>query len=139
MYESIELKDKIKSLRKEKGLTQTELGKILGVSQAMIGQYESGIRKPKIEQLLKIADALDVNINSLLDSIDSPALRAMQETNSPLYDDYKQLLLTKNIKLTETDIELINNFHKLNDSGQKRLLEYLDDLLQIDSYNKGTP
>lgn len=139
MCKPVELKDKIKSARKKKGLTQAELGEVLGVSQAMIGQYESGIRKPKIEQLMKIASALDIDINFLLDSIDSPALRAMQRTNSPLYDKYKQLLLSNNIKLTEIDIELINNFHKLNDSGQKRLIAYLADLLQIESYNNGTP
>lgn len=138
MQETFQLKTKIKAARKEKGMTQAELGKILGVSQAMIGQYESGTRKPKIEQLIKISDALDVDINTLLENIDSPALRAMQRTNSSLYQDYKQHLLSS-IELTEIDIELINNFHKLNTSGQKRLIEYLSDILKIDIYTKGTP
>lgn len=53
---------KIKKYRKEKGLTQKELGKLLNVSGAMIAQYEKGIRKPKIETLDKIASALGVKI-----------------------------------------------------------------------------
>lgn len=42
-------------------MTQAELGAKLGVSQALIGQYETGKRKPKIEQLSKLAAALEVN------------------------------------------------------------------------------
>lgn len=139
MQEIFQLKSKIKAARQQKGMTQAELGKILGVSQSMIGQYESGARRPKIEQLIKISDALDIDINTLLENTDSPVLRAMQRKNSPLYQDYKQHLLSSQIELAEIDIELINNFHKLNDSGQKRLFEYLSDILKIDTYTKGTP
>lgn len=53
--------DKIRRCRKQKGMTQAELGAKLGVSQALIGQYETGKRKPKIEQLSKLAAALEVN------------------------------------------------------------------------------
>ncbi len=45
----------IKEARKEKGLTQKELGEKLGVSYQMIAQYESGHRKPKIETLKRIS------------------------------------------------------------------------------------
>lgn len=59
---------KIKKYRKEKGLTQKELGKLLNVSGAMIAQYEKGIRKPKIETLDKIASALGVKIADITKS-----------------------------------------------------------------------
>ena len=36
--------DKIRRCRKQKGMTQAELGAKLGVSQALIGQYETGKR-----------------------------------------------------------------------------------------------
>ena len=35
----------------------------------MIGQYENGIRKPKFETIIKIAQALDVQVESLIDSV----------------------------------------------------------------------
>lgn len=60
---------KLKELRKEKGFTQKELGKAVGISEVMIGQYERGVRTPKIEMREKIANALGVTLNySLSDS-----------------------------------------------------------------------
>lgn len=50
---------KIKELRKERGLSQTKLAAMLGVTRAVISQYEVGTRKPKTEQLKKIAAALN--------------------------------------------------------------------------------
>lgn len=54
--------EKIKSIRKLKKISQQELGNMLGVSQAMIAQYENGKRIPKIETLIKIAEALDLSL-----------------------------------------------------------------------------
>lgn len=50
----------IKKARKAAGLTQKELGAKLGVSGAMIGQYETNLRNPKHDTLAKIADALHI-------------------------------------------------------------------------------
>ena len=44
-----EIGDRIKELRKEKGMTQKELANAMGVTASMIGQYETGIRIPKYE------------------------------------------------------------------------------------------
>ncbi|MFR0073047.1 MAG: helix-turn-helix domain-containing protein [Blautia caecimuris] len=48
------LSERIKDMRKEKGLTQKELAKKTGLSIASIQGYEQGKYKPKIEQLEKI-------------------------------------------------------------------------------------
>ena len=53
--------DRIKAARKEKSLTQTELGKKLNVSQSMIAQYERGDRTPNDDTLQRIAAILDVS------------------------------------------------------------------------------
>jgi transcriptional regulator with XRE-family HTH domain len=59
--------ERIKQIRKEKGLTQTELASRLGVSQAMITQYENGQRGPKtFETVRKIAAALEVSPEDIL-------------------------------------------------------------------------
>lgn len=52
--------EKIQSARKQAGLTQIQLGKKLGVSGSMIGQWENDLRKPKSETLERIANALGV-------------------------------------------------------------------------------
>lgn len=72
--------ERIRKARKAKGLTQEELAKSLGVSFAMIGQYERGERNPKLDTLQRIADALDVNVGLLLygensTTIDSDGVR----------------------------------------------------------------
>ena len=59
--------ENLKKIRKEKGLTQKELGKLCGMSEAQIGQYENGLRNPKMETLEKIANALDISYFELLD------------------------------------------------------------------------
>ena len=61
---------KLKELRKEKGLTQKELGAAIGISEVMIGQYERGVRTPKIEMREKIANALGVTLNYFLSDSD---------------------------------------------------------------------
>ena len=58
--------ENIKNIRKEKGLTQAELGEKLSVSQQMIGQYENGKNSPQMDTLKKIATALEVNIVDLI-------------------------------------------------------------------------
>ena len=57
--------DMIRKYRKEKGLTQKQLGELCGIADSNIRKYESGKQNPKIETLQKIADALNIDINKL--------------------------------------------------------------------------
>lgn len=56
---------RIQQARKNAKLSQKELGEKLGVSASMIGQYENDLRNPKTETLVKIANALNVNVSEL--------------------------------------------------------------------------
>lgn len=58
---------KIKECRIAAGLTQAELAARSGTAVGTIQQYELGIRQPRIDQLSRIADALDLTIMELLD------------------------------------------------------------------------
>lgn len=57
---------RIKVLRKEKGLSQAELGKKIGLSYAQVGRYETKGMQPSAEVLQKLAKELDVSIDYLL-------------------------------------------------------------------------
>ena len=48
--------------RKERGLSQAELAKLVGTTQSAIARLESGGRPPRIDTLLKIAEALDCEL-----------------------------------------------------------------------------
>ena len=55
----------LKKIRIEKGYSQQSLAKKAGVSQTAVYSWEKGERKPKLEQLRRIATALDVTIGEL--------------------------------------------------------------------------
>jgi transcriptional regulator with XRE-family HTH domain len=57
---------KIKKLRKQAGLSQTDLGEKLGVSYQQVQKYERGVSKLSVEALLRLARALDQPIGALL-------------------------------------------------------------------------
>lgn len=59
--------NRIKTIRTEKGFSQQELGNKVGLSADRIQKYENGARKPKLELLKKIADALEVDALALAD------------------------------------------------------------------------
>jgi len=56
---------KLKSLRETAGLTGTQLGDAVGVSQSMINHYEAGRKQPSMEVLGRLADKLGVTMDSL--------------------------------------------------------------------------
>lgn len=58
---------KIKEIRKQKGLTQKQLGDLCGIADSNIRKYENGKQNPKIETLQKIADALGCDILDLME------------------------------------------------------------------------
>ena len=55
----------LKSLRKRKGISQTELALKLGVSKSAVSMYEVGERMPDYEMMKAIACIFDVDINYL--------------------------------------------------------------------------
>ncbi len=54
--------DVIRKLRQERGLSQFELGKICGMNQVMLSAFESGERKPNLDQLETIANCFGVDM-----------------------------------------------------------------------------
>jgi transcriptional regulator with XRE-family HTH domain len=58
---------RVEEIRKERGLTQTELARRLGVQQSTISLIENEARTPSAGLLLKIADELGVTIDELID------------------------------------------------------------------------
>ena len=59
--------DKIKYFRNIRGISQETLGNLAEINSATIKKYEYGLRNPKPEQLIKIADALGVSVSIFLD------------------------------------------------------------------------
>ncbi len=59
--------EKLKYLRKQKGVTQTKLAELTGIHQVSIAKYEKDKMVPQPEQLEKITEALNVSRNIFVD------------------------------------------------------------------------
>lgn len=57
---------RLNGLRTDRGLSQDELAKIIGVSRSSVSMYEIGRNWPDFEVLDAIADYFDVNVDYLL-------------------------------------------------------------------------
>lgn len=60
------LKDNIKILRKENGLSQEELASKLHVVRQTVSKWEQGLSVPDSEMLILISEVLDVPVSTLL-------------------------------------------------------------------------
>ncbi len=56
----------IKNIRIKRGLSQQQLGNLLGVTKVSICSYEKGIRTPTMEVFLRLLDVLEVTPNQLI-------------------------------------------------------------------------
>ncbi len=59
--------DKIKKARQERGLTQEQLGNMININKSSISRYEKGIQLPELENIKKMAKALGVSHQYLLE------------------------------------------------------------------------
>ena len=61
-----EFGEKLKALREEKGITQSELADTLNVSRQAVYKWESNKGYPDIENLIRISDIFEVTIDELI-------------------------------------------------------------------------
>ena len=62
---------RLRALRKERGLSQQELGKQMGISKSSVNMYERGDREPGIAVLEELAAFFSVDLNYLLGHTDT--------------------------------------------------------------------
>lgn len=98
----ITIGEKIRALRKSKGMTTIELAKKVGVTNPSISQLETVKRIPSIEKLTKLASALGVPVGYFFDDgrpspspPDLEAIAARRETLKQL-DRLKRVLTRQN-------------------------------------------
>jgi DNA-binding XRE family transcriptional regulator len=70
-----QIADQVADRRKELELSQAELAELVGTTQSAIARLESGGRPPRIDTLLRIADALECDLLVDLKPRTNPARR----------------------------------------------------------------
>ena len=68
--------ERLLSLRKQKNLSQTELGKLVTIHYSHIGRYERGISRPTADTLKRMANVLGVSGDYLLEGTVEEAAQA---------------------------------------------------------------
>lgn len=72
----IDTGERIRALRKERGLNQDQLAELANLNRVTVAKYESGRVEPGAQALARIADALEVSTDALLGRSDEiPARR----------------------------------------------------------------
>lgn len=103
---------RIKSNRNRLGLTQTELGTMLGLQKSAIQKYESGATDIKVTTLYKLAEIFGVTPSYLLgETVSSSHLMEY------IYKTYGAI-----------GIELFDRFTDLNEAGKMKVLAYAQDI-----------
>lgn len=143
--------ESIKRVRIQKGMTQKQLGELLGVSLQTVSAYESGRRRPKMETLGRFADALGVSFLELTKDVDYlpneeapgngfvPALSALkmrviaeqwQKVLQNGTEEEKQAV-REQLEKEKSDMQdaaLLSVFHTLSDMNKQRAIAYCEGL-----------
>lgn len=112
----------IKMLREQKDWSQEELGKRIGVGRAAVNKYEKGtVENIPLSTIEKQAQVLDTTPLHLLGWSESREVVSYE---------------TKVVKgisyfYGEESLELLETFVALNARGQKKAMDYLNDLYKI--------
>lgn len=67
---SVSFGKRLTEVRKDKKMSQDEVGKLVGVHGAVIGRYEREEVKPSIEMATQLAEALEVSLDYLVGATD---------------------------------------------------------------------
>src|SRR4051794_38122475 len=71
----------IRVFRKQRGISQTDLAKKIGVTFQQVQKYENGSNRVGSGRLFKIAGTLKVPVGALFDGVDQP--QNLEEAQSP--------------------------------------------------------
>lgn len=103
----------IKKFRLEKGMTQGELGELLGVKKAAVQKYESGqVQNLKQDTIRKLCEVFGKNPAVFI--FDAEAMKYELDLLERIESYYG-----------EEVIHLLQAYEKLNDENRSRLMDYL--------------
>jgi len=90
------LGERIRELRKAKGLTQEQLAELVGVEPRHISRVEGGYSSPSIERLARIAEILEVPIKALFDYMhlndSKDRLEDIESAISGMSEEYQKII-----------------------------------------------
>ena len=105
--------ERIKQLRKKKGISQSELAEVIGVKNNTVSTWERGTRKPDFEALNLLRDYFEVSFEYILGSSDKEEARV-----KPTQDELDQLALSA---LADDLYDNMKKYCQLSTKSQKMI------------------
>ena len=105
--------ERIKQLRKKKGISQSELAEVIGVKNNTVSTWERGTRKPDFEALNLLSDYFEVSFEYILGSSDKEEARV-----KPTQDELDQLALSA---LADDLYDNMKKYCRLSTKSQKMI------------------
>lgn len=117
------MKNRIKQIRKETGLTQVEFGKKIGVKGNTVTNYETGLRNPTDAVMLSICREFEINEKWLRTGIGTMHIEKSKDME--ISDMFADVLKsdTKNFKY-----RLVSALAKLNDNDWNSLEKLIESI-----------
>lgn len=121
---AIDIGTRIKELRKLAGLSQEELGRRVGVQRAAINKYEKGtVTNIPIQTLEQMATIFDVSPTYLVGWSGNEGNQLAVET---------KIIQGVDRLFGKDALEMLETFTELSPKGKKKVLEYMNDIYQIE-------
>ncbi|MEG1433091.1 helix-turn-helix domain-containing protein [Eubacterium sp.] len=125
----MELGEKIKEIRKRKGMLQSLLSEKAGLSMRTLQRYESGEREPTFKTVRKIAEALEVDPWEIVGFNDIEIEAGYELIYGP---SPKELIYgSKKDRINAA-------FDQLNEPGQEKAVEQVEILTKVPEYQRTT-
>ena len=105
--------ERIKQLRKKKGISQSELAEVIGVKNNTVSTWERGTRKPDFEALNLLSDYFEVSFEYILGSSDKEEARV-----KPTQDELDQLAVSA---LADDLYDNMKKYCQLSTKSQKMI------------------
>lgn len=88
--------NRIRELRKLRGLTMKQLGEVVGLAESTISQYENGKRQPDNETLLRLGEFFGVTVGYLLGA---------EEQKTPVLNEKDERDIAKTLETLMTQLD----------------------------------
>lgn len=108
--------ERLKELRKEKGMTQIELAAALGVSSGTVAMWETGKRKPSFEMMERLTDVFDKRLGYIIGTSDDPAPAKLNDDETAQLGDWA---------VQEEYEDVMRKYSLLDEFGQKTITAVL--------------
>lgn len=119
--------EQIKIHRKEKGLTQEELGNILGVKKSAVQKYENGsIQNLKLDTIKKLCDTFEIYPWELI-------YAGEFENKERWLKEETRMIEFMTIAYGSLSVDLIEVFITLDESQQQSIVEHVKALASLNS------